>query len=225
MFISLILMLISLISILTFIVLLFVYPSGDSSILFLLLSFIISYLVGILLFYKTTNKYPLNDVSEYHVSNFKKMLIKNGDFFEIQFFKKDGFWLCVNNSQLIKLNLGKYLFQKSYLISFVVRNLRYPLISKKLPLKYLFVNKFFIKEDLKVKLILINGDKRVEKFIIINGMSRYGLIAKHITFSPFYQYALSNRTLQGINKSIPYIINERIYQQRSFIWKIKEKSD
>ena len=154
----------------------------------------------------------MNNISEYYTNKFKNLLIKTERIYVIRFIKKNGLWVCENNSQVIKLHLGKYLFQKSFLISYVVRNLRYPLISNKLPLKCLFTNKFFIKKQLDVKLELIDGDKKSEKIIVNNGVSRYGFIAKKITFSPFYLSALSNRHYNSIRNFKSYV-DEKRYKQ------------
>lgn len=168
-----------------------------------------TFLMGSIAFYKNTNKYPRNDVSEYSADNFKKLLSLGDDCYIIQFLKRDGFWVCENNQQVTKLDLTGYLFQQSYLVSFAVRNLRYPLVSKKLPYKYLFKNKFLIKENLKVKLVMIDGAKKVEKMIVKDGVSKYGFIAKRITISPFYLDTLSNRSYQSIRNFKSYIDEKR----------------
>ena len=53
-----------------------------------LVTSMISWLVGEIIFYKHTNNYPLNDISEYYTKSFKKLLIKKDNCFEIQFVKK-----------------------------------------------------------------------------------------------------------------------------------------
>ena len=208
MLISIILFFISLISFLIFIILLFL-NKFDAVFLLIMFASMMSYLFSYIVFNKITKKYPLNDVQEYHTKNFKKLLVKHKDCFTIQFFKKDGFWICETDKESIKINLNGYLFQHQYLVSFVIRNLRYPLINNKLPLKYLFKNKFFIKKNLNIKIVIYNGDKRIEKMIVKNGISRYGIIAQNITFSPFYLEGLSNRTYQSFVKRIA-CIDERI---------------
>lgn len=211
MIVSIILFVISFISLFLFIIMLIMMEANTIFILSMFLS-AMSFLFGSVIFYKITNKYPLNNISEYYTKKFKKLLIKTEGIYVIRFIKKNGLWVCENNSQIIKLNLGKYLFQKSFLISYVVRNLRYPLISNKLPLKCLFANKYFIKKPLHVKLELLDGDKKSEKIIVNNGVSRYGFIAKRITFSPFYLSAFSNRHYNTIRNHKSYF-DERRYKQ------------
>ena len=181
----------------------------DVSSLILLFSSMISFLIGYIVFHRHTNNYPRNDLSDYYIRNLKKILSKKDNYFEIKFVKNNNNWICENNSQLVKLDLNGYAFEKSYLISYVIRNLRYPLISNKQPFKYLFANRFFIKENMNVKLIIINGNKRTEKMIVKNGISRYGFIAKHISFAPFYLSGLSNRHYQSIRKFKSYIDEQK----------------
>lgn len=208
MFISITLFFISFISLFLFIAMI-ILTRYDAIFYLSALTSMVSFLIGYIAFCRTTNKYPLNDISEYHTNKFKKLLVKNDGLYVIKFFKKDGFWISENNSEIIKLNLGKYLFQKSYIISYVVRNIRYPLISDKLPLKYLFTNKYFIKKSFNVKLELIDGNKKIERIIVKDGVSKYGFIAKQITFSPFYQSSFSNRSYQSIRNFKTYIDEKR----------------
>lgn len=200
--------LISLGSFVTFIILSIVTFMDVFSLIWLFCS-TISFLIGYIVFYRHTNKYPRNDLSDYYIRNFKKILNKKNEYFEIKFVKNNNIWICENNSQIVKLDLNGYAFEKSYLISYAIRNLRYPLISNKKPFKYLFVNRFFIKDNMNVKLIMINKNKRTEKMIVKNGISKYGFIAKYITFAPFYLSGLSNRHFQSILKFKSYIDEQK----------------
>ena len=221
MIVSIILFVISFISLFLFIIMLIMMETNTIFILSMFLS-MMSFLFGSVIFYKITNKYPLNNISEYYTNKFKNLLIKTEGIYVIRFIKKNGLWVCENNSQIIKLNLGKYLFQKAFLISYVVRNLRYPLVSNKLPLKCLFANKHFIKKQLHVKLELLDGDKKSEKIIVNNGVSRYGFIAKQITFSPFYLSALSNRHY-NVTRNFKTYVDEKRYKQFYVKNKIRRK--
>lgn len=200
--------LISVVSFIIFIVLSIVTSMDPLSLIWLFIS-MISFLIGYIIFHRHTNKYPLNDMPDYYIRNLKKLLFKKENYFEIRFVKKDNNWVCENNSLVVKLNLNGYAFEKSYLISYVIRNLRYPLISEKKPFKYLFTNRLCIKDNINVKLIIINKNKIFEKMIVKNGVSRYGFIAKYITISPFYLLALSNRQIQSIRNSKSYIDEKR----------------
>ena len=165
----------------------------------------ISALLGMVFFYKSTNKYPLNNVSEYFVKEFRKLFKSEDGFYSITFIKKDGFWICEHKDGHIKLNLGKYFFQKSYIISFVIRNLRYPFINEKLPLEYLFWNVCLFEEPFNLKLILINKNKKFEKLIVKNGVSKYGFIGTRITFSPFYLASITTKSHISLLEFIPQI--------------------
>lgn len=204
------LFLLSFASFATYLILTIVDSTDVSNVVWLFVA-IMSYLVGYIVFHKYTNKYPLNDISEYYTNDFKRLLVKKDSCLEIQFVKRDNAWFCENGSLSVKLDLSGYAYQKSYLISYVIRNLRYRLISTKRPLKYLFADKFFIKPALNVKLQMLDGDKKYEKMIVINGVSKYGFLARRITFSPFYLSGLSNRTYQGIRNFKTYI-DESVYK-------------
>lgn len=205
------LFLLSFASFATFLILTIVDSTDVSNVVWLFVA-IMSYLVGYVVFHKYTNKYPRNDISEFSTKDFKRLLIKKDNCFEIQFVKKDNDWICENETLSVKLNLNGYAFEKSYLISYVIRNLRYRLISNKRPLKYLFANKLFIKQALNVKLQMLDGNKMYEKMIVENGVSKYGFLARRITFSPFYLSGLSNRTYQSIRNYKTYI-DESVYKR------------
>lgn len=211
------LFLISVVSFITFIILSVATFMDVSSPIWLFIS-MLSFLIGYIIFHRHTNKYPRNDILDYYIRDLKRLLTKNGNYFEIRFVKKDNNWVCENDSLSVKLNLNRYAFEKSYLISYVIRNLRYPLISEKKPFKCLFTNRLFIKDNFNVKLTIINGSKIFEKMIVKNGISRYGFIAKQITISPFYLSALSNRHIQSIRKFKSYIDEKRY---KHFYKKIK----
>lgn len=85
MFVSILLFFISYISLFLFVTLLFLNRYDAVLFLSMLLS-MISFLFGSIVFYKITNTYPLNDVSEYHTNKFKKLLIKAEEFYVIRFF-------------------------------------------------------------------------------------------------------------------------------------------
>lgn len=207
MIISISMFFISFFSFVVFIIML-ILSRYDAGFIISMFSSMLTFLIGSIMFYKITNKYPLNDLSEYYFKDFKKLLIKSDNYYLIRFIKKDGVWYCKNNSFLLKLDLKGYLFQKSYLISFVIRNLRYPIISNNLPFKYLFSNNCFIKDGFNVKIEIIQR-KKVEKMIVKNGISRYGFVARKITFSPFYLSSISNRNYHSILRTKSYIDEKR----------------
>lgn len=162
----------------------------------------------LLLFYKITKKYPLNNIEEYVDFNIRNLKFEEKDKSNIVFSKNNGIWICENNPN-IKLNLNGYLFQKAYIKSFVIRNLRYNLISNKRPLVYLFKNKFFVKKNLNLKLVIINKEKINKMLIVKDGYSVYGFWAKIITKAQFFHS--SNRSFSRFKKNIT-CIDEKIYK-------------
>ena len=67
---------ISFISLFLFIILL-ILNGFNTFFMFLIFISMMSFLFGFITFYKLTNKYPLNDISKYHIDKFKKLLIKS----------------------------------------------------------------------------------------------------------------------------------------------------
>ena len=208
-----ILIVIFFLSIIAFLTILFISGISDYNLIISFMSIVVSFLLIGILFYTVTNKYPLNDVAEYWDDEFNQLFVKGNDCKIIYFTKKDGLWVCENGKKTITLDLTDYAFQKSYLISFVIRNLRYKLIHNKLPLKNFFRNSFTIKNGLNVKIIIVEGNKQFEKMIVKNGVSKYGFIAKNITFSPYFAYGFNNIAYSKLMKS-PTFIDERIYQKQ-----------
>lgn len=161
------------------------------------------------MFYIKTNKYPLNDISDYSNLDFKKItanFIKN----EITFVYEKGVWRCLNDENIL-LDLRGYLFQKSYLISYVIRNFRYKRISKRKPFTDLFKKKYYIKKDLNFYIVFIKNNKTIKKHIIINGFSVLNFLSKEITRSPFYKFYLSNTSRVSLAESYMFI-DERRYK-------------
>lgn len=179
-----------------------------AAIIFLIPS-LCSPLLSCLVFYRTTNKYPLNNLSEYHIENFEDLFVKENDVYVIKFIKENRVWVCANEAKKVKLNLGTYLFQKSYIISYVIRNVRFPLVSGIRPLKSFLENKFLIRERIDLKLVLINGKKKYEKLIIKKGISEYGYLAREITYSPFYLKGLTHNSLRILLKTTIEIDEEK----------------
>ena len=76
MIVSIILFVISFISLFLFIIMLIMMEANTIFILSMFLS-AMSFLFGSVIFYKITNKYPLNNISEYYTKKFKKIINKN----------------------------------------------------------------------------------------------------------------------------------------------------
>ena len=181
------------------------------SILLFVISLIL-FLITITLFHKKTNKYPLNDIEKCDIlKDFCTKSSEDKNLKIITFKLENGYWICNSEGRTIKLDLSGYLFPQIYIKSFVIRNLRYKVISQKQPLNMLFKNKLFIKKDLNLNLVIISGNKVAEYNLVRNGISKYGLMCREITKSPFYHFFLSNRALNSLNRIT--FIDENIYQK------------
>lgn len=185
-------------------------PNGGNYAPLLLFFFsMVLYLITLILFSRNTNRYPRNDSSEYCVEHFETFIHKKVICFE----KRNGVWICQRNGQVIKLDLTGYVFPKAYIKSYVIRNLRYPMISDKTPLINLFKNKYPIKGKKDLDLVLVDGCKTHIIRIIKNGISKYGFLSREITKTPEYiTFILSNRSVYTHLKKHASPINEKIYK-------------
>ena len=98
---------------------------------------LILYIIEYCFFHRYTTKYPRNDILEFVDFDYKKAIKKESGMKLIVFVNDHGIWTCEYLNKIIRLDLRGYLFQKSYVRAFVIRNLRYKSISNKKPLKYL----------------------------------------------------------------------------------------
>ncbi len=170
-----------------------------------------TFLFGHMLFFKKTNKFPQNDISEYCKFDWIKFVTNINDNNVICFEKQAGVWVCDNGERKVVLDLTGYPFQRAYLISYVVRNMRYKFISQKLPLKYLFQYSFPINKRIDIKLLLIDGNRRKKITVVKKGISKYSFMARQITLSAFYYHLFSNESYQSIRRHKTYI-DEKKYK-------------
>lgn len=170
-----------------------------------------TFLLGHILFFKKTNKFPKNDISEYCKFDWKKYATNVNENNIICFEKQGDVWICDNGERKVVLDLTGYPFQRAYLISYVVRNMRYKFISQKLPLKHLFKYSFPIHKRIDIKLLLIDGNRRKEITVVKKGVTKYSFIARQITLSAFYYHLFSNESYQRIRHHKTYI-DEKKYK-------------
>jgi hypothetical protein len=168
----------------------------------------VSALVGIIVLSKTTYKYPLNERSDYCVTNFEKFLVREGNTDFIYFTKKNGIWVCENETEAIRLDLTGYPFEENYLVSYVVRNLRFLVMNRRRPRKDIIKRKYYV-EYANVDLVITDGDRKRCIRVVKNYVSRYGFWGMLITQSPYYSLGRNSagRVMERIGTW-----NEDVYQ-------------
>ena len=169
---------------------------------------------------KASYKYPLNERSDYCVSNFEKFLAREGNTDFIYFTKKNGIWVCENETEAIRLDLTGYPFEEKYLVSYVVRNLRFLIMNRRKPCHDLLKNKYYV-ENAEVNLVLTDGERQRCIRVVKNYVSKYGFLAWLITRSPYCN--LSGEHRARCMKEIG-TWNEDIYQDDFYI-SFRRKND
>lgn len=171
---------------------------------------LINYLTVYVIFSIHAKKYPKNSFKNYNVSNILDAVENIENEKIITFYNKNGIWFC--DKVNLKMDLIGFLFPKSFIRAYVIRNLRYEVISNKKPLIKLFKKKLFVgnKTNIYIKFIIDNSIKKIR--IVTNGISKNSFLSKEITISRYYKIFSSMRM---INRYLNVIteINEKIYRE------------
>jgi len=99
--------------------------------------------VSMILFWEYTRQYLKNEVEEFKNISLPK---NNETNIVLKFVNQNGVWTYRHDNREIKINLKGYLFPTSFIKSYVIRQLRYQLVNKKLPLTDLFRRKLLIEK-------------------------------------------------------------------------------
>ena len=119
----------------------------------------------------------------------------------------DGKYLCKNNNgEFIKFDLKGFLLKKSFIRAFVVRQIRYKVVSNKLKISKLFLLKLKGKYKYDKLYLIIDNHKYL---VFSNGVSRNTIISSEISKSKYGSLYNSVRTYFGGN--VVEEVNERIY--------------
>ena len=96
----------------------------------------------------------------------------------IIFEKKADVWLFEYDKTIVRFNLRGCFFKKSFLIAFVTRAIRYPVISERMPVAFLGSNSIrcFDKKMSANVSFVYKSDKK-DFTLVKNGFSKCGLIA------------------------------------------------
>ena len=152
---------------------------SDYFIAALILSLMV-YLSVTAVFYRYTNRITnrLKDVLLLFSANSMAKKLSNEHI--IIFEKKDGAWICQSDLPII-LDLNGYLFEKSFILAWIIRNLRYSTISDRQPLKRIYSFQCPIKRFKKVTVRFIDNGKPFDYVIVKNGVSCHTLLTRVIT--------------------------------------------
>ena len=174
--------------------------------------FCVFLLISMAFFQKYTKKYPRNPFEDFKVKNIKQYIkydCENN--YVIEFELKNGVWECENNNLKIKMDLKGYLFQKSFIIAYVIRQQRYKLTNGKRKVSLLRESKVslldFKHRNLFVLLKYNNKNEKIQ--IVYNGVSKHTSLSRLITAAP----NLFDTPYQSARYEY-FSCNEEIYRRR-----------
>lgn len=169
--------------------------------------FLLVYLLIFTFFSRYTNKTMCKQKENLlMISNINiKSLINDKGF--IEFEKIDGKWVNKQDTTIV-FNLQGYLFQKSFIMAWLIRNIRYKAVSNKLKLIKLLNFKLKIPFYKELKIRFISPKKTKEKIIVLNYISKNTLLTKSINKSRYYKFfgRYSVKTMMEIE-----FINEKVF--------------
>ncbi|MBU1094737.1 MAG: hypothetical protein KKH01_09800 [Firmicutes bacterium] len=186
----------------------------DSELL-LVIGILLPIIIGtfsMILFWKYTMQYPKNEVEEFKNISLPKNIETN---IVLTFVNQNGVWTYRHDNQEIKINLKGYLFPTSFIKSYVIRQLRYHLVNKKLPITDLFRRKFLIKKYVANNIYLetINNKRTSRTVVVRQGVSLHTLLSQLISQSSYYRDLLFMRSLVSLKRNKSFI-DEVIYNNR-----------
>jgi hypothetical protein len=186
----------------------------DSDIL-LVIGILLPIIIGtfsMILFWEYTMQYPKNEVEEFINISLPKNIETN---IVLKFVNQNGVWTYNYDNQEIKINLKGYLFPTSFIKSYVIRQLRYQLVNKKLPLTDLFRRKLPIEKYAANNIYIetINNKRIIRSIVVRQGVSLHTLFSQLISQSSYYRDLLFMRSLVSLKRNKSFI-DEVIYNNR-----------
>lgn len=168
--------------------------------------------VSMILFWEYTMQYPKNEVEEFKNISLPKNIETN---IVLTFVNQNGVWTYHHDNQEIKINLKGYLFPTSFIKSYVIRQLRYQLVNKKLPLIDLFRRKLLIEKYAANNIYIetINNKRTIRSIVVRQGVSLHTLLSQLISQSSYYRDLLFMRSLVSLKRNKSFI-DEVIYNNR-----------
>ena len=127
------------------------------------------------------------------------MMQKKEDGHHLYFEKSDDRWVCPAYP-VISFDLSGYLFPKSYILAWIIRNLRYPTISRKLPQKRIMSFYCPVKRFHRVTVHFDDNGKQFQYVIVNNGVSKNTWITKKITEANYSSYFHSQYFSKELNR-------------------------
>lgn len=169
---------------------------------------IVLYLVVSITFFKYTNKTLKKEKNNLILLSINKIKSSVEGTSVIEFERIGNKWICKKDDNIL-LDLQGYLFQKSFIMAWIIRNIRYSSISNQLKLIKLLNFKLKVKNNENLKIRFMVGTKCKEYLIVENYISKNSILTRSIIKSKYYLCFLSAYSLKYM-KEVKRI-NEKIY--------------
>ncbi len=139
-----------------------------------------------------TKKYPKNSIEDYN--NFS--IYKSNSDITIFVSKENGNWLCKCQNNQVKLALKGYLFQKTYILAYLNRQIKYSLHH--LTIRQFFKCKLEVKKYGNIDIYVNFGRKR--KRILHNGILKQSILCQLISQIRYIKQYLFMKTAVSFSK-------------------------
>ena len=139
-----------------------------------------------------TKKYPKNSIEDYN--NFS--IYKSNSDITIFVSKENGYWLFICQNNQVKLALKGYLFQKTYILAYLNRQIKYSLHH--LTIRQFFKCKLEVKKYRNIDIYVNFGRKR--KRILHNGILKQSILCQLISQIRFIKQYLFMKTAISFSK-------------------------
>lgn len=175
------------------------------------------YLFISITFFKRTNTMLNKQKDKLLLLKINKIKIRENDMEVIEFEKKDGKWISKKDESIV-LDLQGYLFQKSFIKAWIIRNIRYRVVSNRLQLIKLSAFKLRVSNTKDLKIRFIEGDKHREYLVVKNNVSKNTILTRSITKSKYHTDFLSaysyryQRRVKEINEEI-YLDEDKLSEK------------
>lgn len=160
-----------------------------------IMGLIMLYLLISIMFFRYTNLCFENEKDTLRSCNLIRCVKWEKERYVIEFTMKDNKWIC-NQNKKIEISLDDYLFKKSFIMAKVIREVRYPVISKRLALSKLF--KFTLENNQIENLIVrfIDDSTTREWCVVRDYVSKNTFLTAAITKSKYYKCFLGNQSYE-----------------------------
>lgn len=155
-------------------------------------------------FYHRARKYINLNRNIIHIEKFIQAREKNEGY--IIFSSINGIYSCMGNDSIIRFDLNGFIFKKSFIRAFIVRQIRYKSVSNKLKISKLFSIKLKCKCKYDKIYLVINNHNYL---IFSNNVSKNTFLSSEISKAKFAAMYSSIRHYFASN--VVKSINEKIY--------------